>query len=317
MKIPRKLDLAHLPTPLQKVNFRNTSFYIKRDDLTGLEMSGNKIRKLEFLLKDALRYGADTIFTTGGEQSNHSRATLIAASKLGLKSRLYLWGKDKANPEGNLFLDKLLKPEIKFVKKKEFLNISRIMKEDKNQLEKRGRKVYIIPEGGSSKLGIWGYIDFYNELESQLNLKKISGIVSAAGSGGTAAGLMIGSALKNVEHDIYVVNVLYEKKIITERILNLAEECIRKYRLPVKLNSHRLKVISGYQGKGYKFSTKESIVLSKDFFRKNTILFDPVYTGKAFHAYYENFLEGKARTNIMFLHTGGLFGVFAKRKDYY
>lgn len=317
MKIPRKLDLAHLPTPLQKVKFRDTSFYIKRDDLTGLEMSGNKIRKLEFLLKDALRNGADTIFTTGGEQSNHSRATIIAASKLGLKSRLYLWGKDRLNPEGNLFLDKLLKPEIRFITKKEFLNVSQIMKAEKQQLEKKGRKVYIVPEGGSSKVGIWGYIDFYNELESQINLKKISGIVSAAGSGGTAAGLLIGSALKKIDHQIYAVNVLYDEKFIKERILNLAEECIKKYRLPVKLNKHMLQIIPGYQGRGYKFSTKRSIMLAKEFFRTNTILFDPVYTGKAFHAYYENFLEGKTKTNVMFLHTGGLFGVFAKRKDYY
>ena len=185
MIIPDKINLANLPTPLEQLKFRNNKFLIKRDDYTGMDFSGNKIRKLEYLLYQAKRRGTDIILTCGGEQSNHCRATASAAARIGVKTKLFLWGKDSINAEANLFLDKMFGAEISFLNKKNYLNVNEIMKEESNSLARKGSRVYVIPEGGSTTLGIWGYISFINELKLQTDLSKVNGILSAAGTGGT------------------------------------------------------------------------------------------------------------------------------------
>ncbi|NWG29796.1 MAG: pyridoxal-phosphate dependent enzyme, partial [Ignavibacteriaceae bacterium] len=177
MKIPQRINLAHLPTPLEKIRFRTTclpdrqgrndiagkEFLIKRDDYTGSDFLGNKIRKLEYLLYEAKKEKADIVFTCGGDQSNHARATASAAAKQGIKTRLFLWGKEKESAEGNLFLDKMYGAEITYLNKREFENVDELMTEERRKLIKKGKRVYVIPAGGSSTLGIWGYISFINE----------------------------------------------------------------------------------------------------------------------------------------------------------
>jgi len=316
MKIPPKTKLANIPTPLEKVSFEDQNFLIKRDDLTGIELSGNKVRKLEYIFYDAKKKKSDIVFTCGGEQSNHARATAIAAAKTGMKSKLFLWGDDTKKAEGNLFLDKFIGAELTFLNKKNYDNVNQIMFDESQALRKKGKKVYVIPEGGSSTLGIWGYINFMDELKNQIDLKKLNGIVIAAGSGGTAAGLLTGISLLKLNMNIFAVNVLYNKDVIKTKILQLAKGCVLDYNLPCQVDENNLKIIDGYSKEGYKNITKNKLSLIKKFALQSGIILDPAYTGKAFAAYYDKFLlKNKGMKNI-FVHTGGLFGVFGKKEKY-
>ncbi len=316
MKSPGRISLANIPTPLQTLPFNGCKFLIKRDDFTGLELSGNKVRKLEYLLCQAKKEKADYIFTCGGDQSNHSRATAVAATALGFKVKLFLWGKDSQNAEGNLFIDKFIDSEIKYLLKREYAHNTIIMQQEKESLESKGKKVFVIPEGGSSKLGIWGYINFIDELSNQLNIKKVKGILTACGSGGTSAGLLVGAALKKLKTEIFAVNVLYPKNTIKEKILNLAYSCIEKYKLNCTFSEKQLEILDGYSEEGYKHINNQKLELLKSFAASSGIILDPAYTGKAFFAYEENFLRNKTKTDVLFIHTGGIFGVFNKRKQY-
>jgi len=313
--IPKRILLANIPTPIQKISFEGKTFFMKRDDFTGIETSGNKIRKLEYLLYQAKKEKAGYVFTCGGEQSNHARATAFASASLGMKSRLFLWGKNSDNADGNLFLDKVLGCEFRFLSKNEFGNANKIMAEEKLILEKKGEKVFVIPEGGSSPLGILGYIHAIEEMQAQNIFKKCNAIITASGSGGTTAGLLVGALLFKSDLKIFAVNVLYPKDEIKNKILSLAEQTIKEFRLPVKLDEKRLEILDGYSKEGYKHITNDKLSLIKKFARSTGIILDPAYTGKAFKAYYDNFLS--ARTpKTLFIHTGGLYGVFSKRKKY-
>jgi len=315
-KIPNKLDIANIPTPLQEINFNGCKFFIKRDDFTGVELSGNKIRKLEFLLHYAKENNYTIIFTTGGEQSNHARATVISAAAQGFKTKIFLWGKDSKKADGNLFLDKLFGAEIQFLNKKEFMNSNSIMEKEKIEFENRGEKVFIIPEGGSSPLGIWGYINFIDELQNQIDLKNIKGILTAAGSGGTSAGLLIGAALKNLDLKIYAVNVLMPKDEIQKRILTVVQNCINQFNLDCNLNENNLEILDGFSEEGYKNISDEKIKVIKNFAKQTGIILDPAYTGKAFYAYQKLFLQNQKSSDVIFVHTGGIFGAFEKKEKY-
>lgn len=316
MRIPKKISIANIPTPVQKINFDGKKFLIKRDDLTGVELSGNKVRKLEFLIAEARRKKSDYIFTCGGEQSNHCRATAIAAAMKGIKSRLYLWGSERKHSDGNLFLDKLIGSEIVYLSKDEYLRVNEIMMKDKASLEAAGKKAYIIPEGGSSALGIWGYINFIKELSSQIRKNQINGIITAAGSGGTSAGLLLGSLIYDFPVKIFAVNVLYNKNEITQKVLSLAHEANERFKLNVKIDSSKFEVIDGYSNEGYKHIEDNKIEVILKLFRETGILTDPAYTGKAFYAFNDNFLSAKRTSKVLFVHTGGIFGVFGKKTNY-
>ena len=316
MKIPKKLILAHLPTPLEKIKFRNKEFLIKRDDYTGSDFLGNKIRKLEYLLNEAKKERAEIIFTCGGDQSNHARATASAAAKLGLKTRLFLWGEEKKQADGNLFLNKMYGAEINYLNKSEFDTVDEIMTEERRKLIKKGKRVYVIPSGGSSTLGIWGYISFMGELKKQIDLKNIGGIFSACGSGGTAAGLLVGAALNNTTIKIYAVNVLMHKETIRKKILQLAEGAVLDFNIPCKIDENNLEIIDGYSKEGYKNISDDKLKFINEFARSTGILLDPAYTGKAFYAYNKIILSRGRGKRIIFLHTGGIFSVFSRSKFY-
>jgi len=316
MKFPSKLKLANVPTPIQKVKFKGSNFLIKRDDFSGVELSGNKVRKLEYLLYDAKNKNCEYIFTSGGDQSNHARATCIAAASLGFKSKLFLWGNEKQKIDGNLFLDKLSGAEICYLNKNEYPNVNRIMQNESTKLANENKKVYVIPSGGSSTLGIWGYINFVKELNEQINLKKLKGILLANGSCGTAAGILVGCAILGISLKIFPVNVLLTKDEVFAEIQRLVLGCIQDYKLRVKVNFNNIEILDGYSEEGYKKINPSKIKIINQFFRETGILLDPTYTGKAFTAYYENFLDSKKNNGVLFLHTGGLFGAFAKKKNY-
>ena len=314
MTRPGKINIANIPTPLEEIEFEGKKFLIKRDDFTGVELSGNKVRKLEYLIYQAKKEKADIVFTCGGEQSNHARATAIAAARAGIKSKLFLWGSDAKNADGNLFFDKLIGAEISFLNKKNYSEVNEIMYEERDALIKRGKKVFVIPEGGSTTLGIWGYLDMIHELKKQVDLKKIDGICLAAGTGGTAAGLLVGIAKLKLNLKVYAVNVLYPKEEIHNKIMNLAEGCVLDYKLKCRINEKNLVILDGYSKEGYKNITDKKLRLIKRFAQYSGIILDPAYTGKAFTAFYKNFLFSKKK--VIFLHTGGLFGVLGKRGKY-
>jgi len=313
---PNKLNISNLPTPIQRVEFRGSKFLIKRDDYTGTELSGNKIRKLDYILADVKKKKADYLFTCGGDQSNHARATVIAALQIGIKTKLFLWGKDSINADGNLFLDKLVGTEIKYLSKNEYENVNALMLAESKLLQKKGKKVYVLPSGGSTPLGLWGYINFMEELNQQKEAQKIKGILSAYGSGGTTAGMLLGAALLKSKIKIYAVNVFNEDHFAREKIIQLVEDAIVDYQLKVDVNYKNLIILDGYSKEGYKKIEKSKLKIIMELFQSTGILLDPTYTGKAFYAYYQEFLKGKKSSNIMFLHTGGLYGVFSKRKNY-
>ncbi|MCF6271395.1 MAG: pyridoxal-phosphate dependent enzyme [Melioribacteraceae bacterium] len=314
--IPKKINIANLPTPIQRVEFRGSKFLIKRDDYTGTELSGNKIRKLDYILADVKKRKADYLFTSGGDQSNHARATAIAALQIGVKVKLFLWGRNTNNPDGNLFFNKLVGAEIKYFSKSEYENISSIMVDESKRLQKKGKKVYILPSGGSTPLGLWGYINFMNELKEQKEYSKVKGILSAYGSGGTAAGLLLGAALLKSKVKIYAVNVFDDDHFARETITQLVEDSVADYNLKVDVNYNNLIILDGYSKEGYKNIEKSKLKVIIELYKTTGILLDPTYTGKAFYAYYHEFLKGRKSSSIMFLHTGGLYGVFSKRKNY-
>lgn len=314
MIVPKKLNLANIPTPLHKIQFEGKKFWMKRDELTGVELTGNKVRKLEYLLYDAKKKKSDIIFTSGGDQSNHARATCIASVANGFETKLFLWGNQNQKPDGNLFLDKLTGTDIKFLTKKEYKNVFHIMEEESKLL--KNKKAYVIPSGGSTIVGIWGYINFVKELSEQIDLKKIQGITFANGSAGTAAGILVGSALLGLNLKLFPVMVLDTKEQVYEEIKDLAIRCVEKFKLDVKVNMQNVEIIDGYSKEGYKNIAPEKIKLINKFFKETGILLDPTYTGKAFNAYYDRFLTVGKGNKVIFLHTGGIYGAFAKKKNY-
>ncbi|MBD3409566.1 MAG: pyridoxal-phosphate dependent enzyme [Ignavibacteriales bacterium] len=314
--LDRRIKLANLPTPIHEFDFDDVRFRMKRDDLTGVETSGNKIRKLEYLLADAKRKGASVVLTTGGEQSNHARATVFAAASQGLRTKLFLWGSDRARSEGNLFLDRVMGAEIAYLNKKDFFNADAILAEECERLTRAGEAPYVAPAGGSSPVGALGYVRFVEELGDQLGGKAPSGIFAACGSGGTAAGLLVGSALAGWRTKIFAVNVLMDATSVRDYILDLAEQTLALLAIRRKIDPSRLEVVDGYSEEGYKSIAPEKLALIKRFARSSGVLFDPTYAGKAFYAYWERFIRGAEKRRPLFLHTGGLFGAFAKRQEY-
>ncbi len=315
MNFAKKLNLAFLPTPMQNVEYGGRKFLIKRDDLTEFTMSGNKIRKLEYLLYEAKKKKAEYVFTCGAEQSNHSRATAIAAVKIGIKPRLFLWGQNRIHPEGNLFLDKLAGAEFEFLNVNQYKSVAALMEKRKEQFDKKGKKAIVIPEGGSNPVGVLGYVNFVDELLRHNQLGKAKGILTAAGSGGTAAGMLIGSALRKLDLKIFAVTVFYGKRQLEEKIFKILDDFQRRFKTKINVNLNNLEIIEGYSMEGYKNIAKEKLEVILDFYRNSGILLDPAYTGKAFFAFKDLFLKEK-NPNVIFLHSGGAFGVFAKAKQF-
>jgi D-cysteine desulfhydrase len=206
--------------------------------------------------------------------------------------------------------------EIIYLNKSEFNNVDEIMTEERSKMVKKGKRVYVIPAGGSSTLGIWGYISFINELKKQIDLKNIDGIFSACGSGGTAAGLLVGAALNKTKVKIFAVNVLLPKEIIRKKILRLAEGVILDFKLPCSIDESKLEIVDGYSREGYKNISDDKLKIITELAETTGILLDPAYTGKAFCAFNDLILEKGKGKRVVFLHTGGIYGVFPKLKSY-
>lgn len=317
-----KLTLANLPTKIEKLERLSeefgTNLYIKRDDHTGSEISGNKVRKLEYLAKDAQDNGYNLLITCGGIQSNHCRATVAVATKLGMKSAVLLRISEQPPVVGNYFLDKLMGADVKFCTRPEYSSSrAEIMEAMAEEYRKQGYKPYVIPEGASNELGTLGYYNCMNEIVAQEKEMGITfdTVVVATGSGGTAAGLYLANELhgygKRVVSMAVCDDVAYFTEII-DRISNGAKAYLPEYK-DAQLNKENIEVIDKYVGLGYAISRPEELEFIKHVARTEAVVLDPVYTGKAMYGVYNELKEGGALVgskNILFIHTGGMFGLF-------
>ena len=317
MKYPERLNLANLPTKIEKLEKfskdNNCNVWIKRDDQTHMEFSGNKIRKLEYAVKEALDQGANYLITCGGIQSNHARATAAVAAKLGLKSHLVLRGEERDVAEGNLFLDKMLGAEITFISPDEYSNSrNQIMEEIKETAEKQGLRGYILPEGASNVIGSFGYIRAYDEIISQEKEVGVEfdAIVISVGSGGTYAGLYYGNLLRRGSKDIIGMSIYGSEDHFKEISSQLVKDIGVYTGEYFNVTSEDIIANDKYLGLGYGKSQYEEIKFIKDFAIKEGIVLDPVYTGKAMYGLFNEIESGnmKKYNNILFIHTGGIFG---------
>lgn len=323
----KKLNLANLPTKIEKMPHTSMRFqreiYLKRDDQTGSEMAGNKIRKLEYALYEALEKGADTLITCGGIQSNHCRATAAAGVKLGLKTILYLRSPERQAVEGNYFLDELLGAEIRRISPEDYaLRRGEIMEEAARELEKSGRKAYLIPEGASNGIGTFGYYEAFYEIlkqEEEMGLS-FDTLVCAVGSAGTYAGLHFANLLGKHKKKIIGVPIAADRSYFVERTLEIWEEFREVQAIDEQIKEEDMLFLEGYVGRGYALNTPEEMDFLRDVSRSEGVIFDSVYTGKAFLGLVEALEKDhelfRQSQNILFIHTGGLFGLFAKKFEF-
>ncbi|MEM6293785.1 MAG: D-cysteine desulfhydrase family protein [Myxococcota bacterium] len=317
--LPDRLDLARLQTPivpLPRLSQRlgGPALWVKRDDQTGATESGNKIRKLQYTVAEAQRDGVDTLITCGGLQSNHARTTVVVARRLGLDVELFLRGESPPRAEGNLLLDAVLGARIHMVSVDAYGNKDAMMDARADELRAQGRRPLVVAEGCSMPSGCWGYIEAMQEVvQAQATLGvTFDAIVSGVGSGGTAAGIELGARLFNFSGDVVGVPVCDSEAFFREKIGRLCAETIERYGLPVTVPPEDIGLLGGYIGGGYGVSAPHERDTLVDLARTEGIVLEPVYSGKAFHALVSE-LDGRfaGMKNVLFLHTGGVFGLAA------
>ena len=318
---PPRLRLARLPTPIDPLHFSQLpsgmNLLIKRDDLTGNALAGNKIRKLEYLLADAKKKRCDTIITCGGMQSNHARAVAVASATLGCRSVLFLRGKRGSAIEGNLMLDHVVGAETRFISADKYRNRrNQIMQEYAEKIAIKGRRPYVICEGGSNAIGTWGYVRAIEELHGQVKRRgiKLRSIVTALGSGGTYSGLLLGTKLLNWKIPVFGVNICDDRSYFEGTINNILQETISRYGLKIRVRPSEIRILDGYVGEGYAMASPQVLELIQRVASETGIIFDPVYTGKAFLGMLEEIKRGTFgnKGTLMFLHSGGLFGLLTR-----
>src|SRR4051812_41861551 len=285
---PRRIELANLPTPVAELkNLANDlgvpRVLMKRDDLTGLETSGNKVRKLEYAVADALAGQADTLVTHGGFQSNHCRATAAVAARLGLRCRLILRAPDNPPNDGNLFLDKLLGADISlhspadYAARKDELIVSAMAAE-----RSAGRRPYFFPVGASVPLGCWGYIRCFHETIGQFKRETPIDLFAPVSSSGTIAGLILGRALFPAERvRVFGIPVSDSIKFFRQDVRKLIDETIAAFGLDLTADQTPIELLDGSIGEGYAIPTPAAIETIRLVARTEGVLLDPTYTGKA------------------------------------
>jgi L-cysteate sulfo-lyase len=323
-RFPR-VSLAHLPTPLEALprlskHLGGPNIFVKRDDCTGLGTGGNKTRKLEFLMADALQQKASVVITQGAVQSNHARQTAAAACKLGLKCELVFEKRvDKPSEaylqSGNVFLDRMFGANIREVEKG--ADMAAALEQVAGEMRTRGEKPYVIPGGGSNRIGALGYVDCAYEFMSQANRLGlvIDHVIHATGSAGTQAGLLAGLKASHSGIPLLGIGVNVAQEIQEERVFKLAVETAEYIGAPGSIERSDVVANCDYVGDGYGVPTEGMNAAVLLLARLEGLLFDPVYSGKALAGMID--LIGKGRftreENLLFIHTGGSAGLFAYR----
>ena len=315
-RFPR-LRFAHLPTPLEPMEnlsrlLDGPNIWVKRDDCTGLAGGGNKTRKLEFLMADAEQQGADTIITQGAVQSNHARQTAAIAAKLGYECYLLLENRTGSDDpdflaNGNVLLDDIYNARLSDFPAGTDMNQEMLSLAE--ELRVAGKKPYIIPGGGSNRIGALGYVNAAYELVGQCNDQglKVDHIVHATGSTGTQAGLVTGLTAIHSGIDLMGISVRAPKEAQEENVYRLACETAEFIGSSAALNRSDVVANSDYVGEGYGMPTDGMIEAVEMTARHESILLDPVYSGKAMAGLIDLVRQGfyRREENIVFIHTGG------------
>ncbi|MCH8058407.1 MAG: D-cysteine desulfhydrase [Proteobacteria bacterium] len=321
-RFPR-VRLAHLPTPLEALprlseHLDGPNLYIKRDDCTGLATGGNKTRKLEFLMAQALQEKADTIITQGAVQSNHARQTAAAAARLGMGCELLLENRvqdpdDAYLNSGNVLLDRLLGARMHHYPKD--TDMTQAMSDLAEELRRKGKRPYIIPGGGSNPVGALGYVNCVLELLAQANEQGlvIDHLVHATGSAGTQAGLIVGLKAMHSAIPLLGIGVNAPQDLQEERVYTLAVETAQFIGAGGCVQRNDVVANCEYVGEGYGIATDSMKKAVSLLARLEGILADPVYTGKGLAGMFDLIKKGyfKQGENVVFLHTGGSAGLFA------
>jgi len=314
-KLPR-VSIGHLPTPLEplprlSVRLGGPELWVKRDDQTGLATGGNKTRKLEFLLADALAHEADTLITCGAPQSNHARQTAAAAAKFGMACVLVLRGQEPPQVQGNLLLDRLLGAEVVWAGDMPLPERMEAVAED---LRAQGCRPYVVPYGGSNPIGASGYVAAIEELLTQCEEWDLhfDHIVLASSSGGTQAGLVVGARALGYEGRVLGISVDLPAERLQQRLADLATATAAHLGLDLTFEPGDFLVEDGYLGGGYAVVGDLERKAIRTVARAEGLLLDPVYTGRAFGGLLDLIQKGTfgSRERVLFWHTGGTAGLF-------
>ncbi len=311
--------MANLPSPLEEAPrlsrvLKGPRILFKRDDNNGFALGGNKARKLEFLLADAIEKGADTIITTGGLQSNHARLTAAAAKKYGMRPILILRGELPKETSGNLLLDQLLDAEIRTVPP-DARNTLPAMEDAAEEVRDSGGTPYIIPSGGSNPIGAIAYANAMLEIVSQaveMNVR-VDHVTFSSGSGGTQGGLQFAAKALNFEGKILGISDGASREPLIHKIVDIANGCARLVDSHVSVSLKDLNFLDQYAGKGYGILQKEVVDAITMVARTEGIFLDPVYTGKAMWGLIDLIHQGyfERDETAVFIHTGGTPALFA------
>lgn len=317
-----RVRITHGPTPLEFMPrlteaLGGPNLYIKRDDCTGLATGGNKTRKLEFLIADALKHGADTIITQGATQSNHARQTVAIAAKTGLKCEILLEDRtgskeDNYKHSGNVFLDHLYGANVRELPGGTDMNAA--MADLAETLRGKGRKPYIIPGGGSNPIGALGYVVCALEMVDQFNTQglDVSCVVHATGSAGTQAGLVVGLEGSRSRIPVLGIGVRAPKEAQETSVYNLATKTAELLGVPGAVARESVRANCDYVGSGYGIPTPGMVEAVTMMARLEGILLDPVYSGKGMAGLIDLCRKGnfKKGDNVVFVHTGGSVALF-------
>lgn len=313
------ISLGFYPTPLVKLEsltklLAGPEIYIKRDDLTGLALGGNKTRKLDYFLGDAVEKGCDVLITVGAQQSNHCRQTAAAAAQYGLQCHLVLGGHQPDEFNGNLLLDKLLGAHLHFCGN---LRKGEKIPEIVDELSAIGKSPYVIPYGGSNSIGTLGFVTAIEELKLQMKAMDLhfSHIIFASSSGGTQAGLIVGKALHHLDTEILGIGIdkdEIEGMSLETFVLKLANATALKLNLDMNFHKNDIYLNNNFLGEGYGIvseAEKEAIDLLA---RSEGILLDPVYTAKAMAGLIDLIRKQQfyKKDKVLFWHTGGTPALF-------
>ncbi|MCD8098690.1 MAG: D-cysteine desulfhydrase family protein [Lachnospiraceae bacterium] len=328
-----RIDLSFYPTPLQKLERLSESLgvnlYIKREDFSGQSLfGGNKIRKLEYLLGDAKRQGAEYVFTYGATQSNHAMQTAEACRKAGLKPVLYLLAivePDEKELRGNLLLDRIFGAEIHIIRQEDGETEAEandrmfaLARQQMEELKRNGHACYDIPKGGASPIGTTGFIGGFAELTQQLTQQEIHAdyLFHATGTGGTMAGLVAGRRLLNSDMKIISIDVTCHDESYVPAKTALGNEALAWLGAQQRLTEEDFCVDPGYYLPGYEQPNEGGTEAIRMMAEQEGILLDPVYSGKGFAGLVDYVRTGKALqgSNVVFLHTGGATALFAERE---
>lgn len=321
--LPR-VRLAHLPTPLEEATrlaevLGGPRIWIKRDDLTGLALGGNKARKLELLLADAQAQGCDVVVTVGAIQSNHARMTASACARLGMRAVLVLGGEAGEEAQGNLLLDRLFGAELRIVDTSEDYILDGVLEDTAREYARHGHRPYVIPRGGSNALGAAAYLAAFVEFVGQCNALGIrpTAIVHATSSGGTQAGLLCGALLCGSSTQVVGISAGPPRDRCVQRIVGIAQELVGRLGLALRVHPDDVIVYDEFVGPGYAIPTPEGVRAIHLLARTEGVLLDPVYTGKAMAGLVGLCEQGRfgPHDTVVFWHTGGQPALFAYARD--